>query len=515
MQLALETPRSRSVARSVTTSWPVARRAFPVGTSLVLLLLLIGAAALWDERHQAASALESFGAEQATLARNATALLSARLETIDARARALAAEGPLPSRDSDGLQVLTGETTVSDAAHIGRTVSLPGGARVTAVIPLASLVSALGPLEQPRDVRVLVHFSGRPGLVSTSGEQLRAPALETALATRAPWWQVEPLVASALGLPSRLAMAGSSLLDVGDARPWNVAVVSTAFHERDRAARGALRLVLGFSLAVALVSLVFALVRRARRQELELTRQLALAEAARLRDEKLVRADKLATLGVLGASMEREISAPLGLIVALSEQLLPQLAHQPGHHAVLTILEQAARLGQVTRTFMGLAHGGTEARALVKPAALARSAVDLVQHRFARSGVRLTLRADESLPQIACEPDLLEQALVNLLLNACEACERGGQVELLVSGDFSQVGFAVLDDGRAIDPADAEAGVEALRPDFGLAIARAIVKLHHGEFTINPHKSGLGTRAVIELDAALASTARVPALQGA
>ena len=45
---------------------------------------------------------------------------------------------------------------------------------------------------------------------------------------------------------------------------------------------------------------------------------------------------------------------------------------------------------------------------------------------------------------------MLEQALVNLLLNACDACERNGEVELVVRADRGKVAFVVTDDGRLL-----------------------------------------------------------------
>jgi signal transduction histidine kinase len=94
-----------------------------------------------------------------------------------------------------------------------------------------------------------------------------------------------------------------------------------------------------------------------------------------------------------------------------------------------------------------------------------------------------------------------------LLLNACEACEPGGHVELAARSDAEQVAFVVTDDGAGIS---SEAAARAKEPFFttkpqgigtglGLAIATEIVKSHRGELTIGPNPSGKGTRALIEI----------------
>jgi signal transduction histidine kinase len=110
------------------------------------------------------------------------------------------------------------------------------------------------------------------------------------------------------------------------------------------------------------------------------------------------------------------------------------------------------------------------------------------------------------MPLIQCDRDLLEHAIVNLLLNACEACGQGGRVEISARSDAEQVAFVVTDDGAGIS---VEAATRAAEPFFttkaqsagtglGLAIATEIVKSHRGDLTIGPNQ-GKGTRATIEL----------------
>ena len=360
-------------------------------------------------------------------------------------------------------------------------------------------------------VQVLLRVPGEVGFRATSGARVRSAPLEAALAGREAWARLERTEAAALGLPTRLAIAGLAAVELGDPAPWGVAVVATALRQRDRETRATWRLILSFTAATGLVLAFGGLAGSKQRKELELARHLALAEAGRARDEELVRADKLATLGALGTGIAHEVSTPLSVILALGEQLLPRLDTDPrAHRALEAILEQADRIGRVIRAFLGLARGGAPSLEHVTPGSVATAARDLVEHRFARARVKLVLRVDETLPAIACDPRLFEQALVNLLLNACDACQPGGQVELVVSGDRDRVGFIVLDDGAGIAPADARRVREPFfttKPEgqgsgLGLAIASEIVKHHHGELSLSPRATGPGTRAVIEVDVA-------------
>jgi signal transduction histidine kinase len=108
---------------------------------------------------------------------------------------------------------------------------------------------------------------------------------------------------------------------------------------------------------------------------------------------------------------------------------------------------------------------------------------------------------------VACDPRLFEQVLVNLLLNACDACEPGCQVELAVRADGEKLTFVVTDNGAGITK---EAASRATEPFFttkpqgqgtglGLAIANEIVKHHHGQLTLAPRDHARGTCATVEM----------------
>ncbi|MGE5182417.1 MAG: sensor histidine kinase, partial [Acidobacteriota bacterium] len=133
-------------------------------------------------------------------------------------------------------------------------------------------------------------------------------------------------------------------------------------------------------------------------------------------------------------------------------------------------------------------------------------AAELVAHRFARARVELAVAAGDELPAVRCEPLLFKHALVNLLLNACDASPAGATVHLDVRAEGGEVVFAVTDDGDGIAPADAARAIEPFfttKPagkgtGLGLAIAREIASSHRGSLAIAP-RDPRGTRAQISV----------------
>ena len=447
----------------------------PLLAWMVLAIAIVAALAYWDEQRESADALVDFAAEQATLATGVSVALRSSID------------GDRP--------VLVDE---------------------------ALLLTTLRAIEKPGAIRMLARRPAGAGLLATDGTLVRSAAIEDGFRTGAAWVRLARSEASELGLPARTAMAGLAPIEAGSLEHWGVAVVATARRERDRELHAQWRLVLGVVVASGLVLAFGGLALRKQRQELELARELAVAEIRQERDERLVRADKLATLGALATGVAHEVSTPLGVIVGRAEQLLPRVEHdEKAKRAVEVIAEQATRISRVVRGLLGLARGDSPAMEQTEPSALARSAIELVEHRFTQADVDLTTDVAPDLPRVTCEPRLFEQVLVNLLLNACDACEKGGKVILSIRAAADRVAFGVTDDGSGIT---SEAVARATEPFFttkpagegtglGLAIANEIVKHHHGTLTLAPRaphdgassrsRGGrLGTRACVEIPAA-------------
>ncbi len=441
--------------------------------SIVLVIVGLGAVAYWDDQREAAASLADFGQEQAVLARELAASMRATARRM-------------------GLDA-------------------------------AAMRDAVTPVEEPGVVVALQRGPAGGCLVRSSGEEACLPRLEAAIQAVPCAVEAVPLPAScslrlsreesaALGLPQRTAMAGLATFAGPDGARHGVAVVATAARERDRERRGSARIVLSFLVASGLVLAFGMLALRKQRRELDLASELAVADAVRARDERLVRADKLATMGALATGIAHEVATPLGVIVGRAEQLAPKVEGDArAARSVAAILEQAGRIDEIIRAFLKLARGGAPSMEHIDPRDLVEAAVDLVSHRFTECGVNVTTETQAVVPLVACDRRLVEQALVNLLLNACDACDPGGHVSVAASADDAGVALVVLDDGAGITE---EAAARATEPFFttkpegkgtglGLAIAREIVQHHRGKLEVRPRQGAPGTEARITLPPAL------------
>ena len=381
-----------------------------------------------------------------------------------------------------------------------------------ASLPPEKALAAARAIERPGALRVLLARSSVQGFLASDGANVRSLPLELAVKEGKGSFRLARADAADLGLPPRTAIAGLNSIKT-PSRDWTVVVVATAQAERDRELRARWRLVLGVLVASGLVLAFGGLAMRKQRTELELGHRLAMTTLQTERNERLVRADKLATMGALATGVAHEVSTPLGVILGRAEQLLPKQTDERSRRAVETIAAQTERISAVIRGFLALARGRQATLEHCDPSAIARAAVELVEHRFEKAGVQLTSDVAPDLPKVPCEARLFEQVLVNLLLNACDACDasdRTGQVTLSVRAESGRVAFVVTDDGVGINAETAERVTEPFfttKPEgkgtgLGLAIANEIVKHHCGSLTLRPRPDGPGTRACVELPAA-------------
>lgn len=421
---------------------------------------LVGGLAYWDAVRESRVALEDLAIEQANVARGIAAALA--LGTDEVR-----------------RSVLTGAPWAPPGPERSRTLKW-------------FLLAPAG-----------LHLEGSDGSVVSSEPVIEAArqGAETVRLSRPE--------ALALGLPARSGLVGLASVDRGPLAGWTIAVAATALRERDRERWAQKRLVLSVLAPSGLLLLLGGIALRNQRKELELQRELAVASAREEQSDRLSSANRAAALGTLALGVAHEVSTPLGVIAGRAEQLLPKLYDDPrGTAAVDAILEQTQRISQVIRGLLGLARGDRMSSDHLSAVAIAKRAVELVEHRFNAAGVRLATEVVGDAPTLVGDAPLLENALVNLLLNACDASAKGGGVRLVVGTRAGRVRFAVEDDGSGILPEHAQ---RVLEPFFttkangegtglGLAIANEIVKSHLGTISLTP-RFPRGTSAVVEIPA--------------
>jgi signal transduction histidine kinase len=178
----------------------------------------------------------------------------------------------------------------------------------------------------------------------------------------------------------------------------------------------------------------------------------------------------------------------------------PELADARSAMAVAT---------RLTRSLLEYARGGTPPPAPVDLAALARRTLELIG-RIIPTEVQLHLDIDEDLPRVRGVASELEQLILNLLLNACDAMPDGGHLWLgLRCSSSSSVMLEIADSGRGVSSelatgegaTSTSSKVDRHGDGLGLGIVRSVVERHGASLLIGPRPGG-GTRFLVRLSVA-------------
>jgi signal transduction histidine kinase len=198
------------------------------------------------------------------------------------------------------------------------------------------------------------------------------------------------------------------------------------------------------------------------RRDLRLTRleeDLAHLRELRRKDEQLLQAEKLATVGVLVSGLAHEIGTPLG-VVSMRLQLLRRRTAEDGEdRKTLDIaLRQLERVTGLIRQLLDFARSQPGPEQAVDLAWTVGTVQELLQPLAQRRSAALLVDLPAGLPRIAGLPDGVQQIVLNLAMNALQAIPDGGRVRVAAEVVESEVVLRVDDDGPGI-PEDRRAAV--------------------------------------------------------
>ncbi len=222
-------------------------------------------------------------------------------------------------------------------------------------------------------------------------------------------------------------------------------------------------------------------------------------------EEKLTRAEHLAEIGQLAASLAHEIKNPLagisGAIQIMRETLAIDDPHRP---ILLEVLGQISRLDAVVKDLLFYARP--------TPPRKERASIDDIVIRVLRllreepAMQRLHIEQNNNQGQAIAYVDSLqiEQLLLNLLLNAAHASADEDVIELTLGQTVDHVQLMVKDHGAGMSPETIKHAFEAFfttkakGTGLGLSICRRIVEAHGGRIKLES-EINVGTTVKIDL----------------
>jgi signal transduction histidine kinase len=230
-------------------------------------------------------------------------------------------------------------------------------------------------------------------------------------------------------------------------------------------------------------------------------------------ERQLIRAEKILTAGVISAGLAHEIGTPISVIRGRAEHLLEKLSSGPAGEDLAVIVRHADRISATISQVLDFSREQAIQVGRVAIASALERTRQLLDWKLTSKSVSLSILVPSHDLALSADADQLEQVLVNLIMNACDACAEGGQIRVSASSSGNaQVRLDVSDNGCGIP---AEYLNTVFDPFFttkkrgegtglGLTVAASIARNHGGSLTVTS-TLGQGTTFSLSWPAAQAA----------
>ncbi|MEW5976888.1 MAG: ATP-binding protein [Acidobacteriota bacterium] len=237
----------------------------------------------------------------------------------------------------------------------------------------------------------------------------------------------------------------------------------------------------------------------------EKTRQLEQAH------EHMVQVERIASVGRLAAIVAHEINNPLAGILTYSKLMLKKIQQnrltldgpESARQHLEVIASESARCGEIVKNLLQFSRHSKVDLKSHEVNELIRQSLRLVQHKLDLMSVECRPGLSADLPPLVCDGQLIQQALVALFINACEAMTSGQgllEVDSRYRSTEAMVEIRIRDNGSGMDRDTLK---HIFEPFFttksdgkgvglGLAVVYGIVSQHGGQIDVDS-KPGQGT----------------------
>lgn len=149
----------------------------------------------------------------------------------------------------------------------------------------------------------------------------------------------------------------------------------------------------------------------------------ALLLARDLTEEQLMKAEafraaQLASVGELAAGVAHEINNPINGIINYAQILIDSAPKQTDVTYLCCIIKEGKRIAGITRNLLEFSRKGEEKPELVSIPALFSHCIELIRHQYTIDGIVLSQNLTEALPLAYCNPQQIQQVVLNVFSNA-------------------------------------------------------------------------------------------------
>lgn len=237
----------------------------------------------------------------------------------------------------------------------------------------------------------------------------------------------------------------------------------------------------------------------------DLTERRRTEERLESLQSELIHVSRVSAMGTMASTIAHELNQPIAAIANYAESVRDMLAKpQPDdfplmREALDETAKEALRAGHIVRRLRDFVARGEVEKTIEALPALINEASVLGLMTAREKGVETRFDIDPYASPVFVDKVQIQQVLINLIRNACEAMSGSADRRLTVSSSADQPGFvrvSVADTGPGIAPAVADQLFTAFVTTknegmgLGLSICRTIVEANGGRIWVEPREGG-------------------------
>jgi len=219
----------------------------------------------------------------------------------------------------------------------------------------------------------------------------------------------------------------------------------------------------------------------------------------------LLQSEKLRSLGKMAAGVAHEINNPLTSILINTHLMLEKLEKRHEFYENLSLIaDETSRCTQIVKGLLEFARQNPPQKTHTNINELIERTTQLLENQASFQNVRIVKELDPDLPAIKLDRNKIQQVFWNLLLNACEAMPKGGQLTISdsLSADKKSIEVHFADSGVGIPKENVNKlfdpffTTKSSGTGLGLAVSYGIIQQHDGKIEV---KSEVGRGTVFTL----------------
>ncbi|OPL16937.1 MAG: hypothetical protein AVO38_07100 [delta proteobacterium ML8_D] len=206
--------------------------------------------------------------------------------------------------------------------------------------------------------------------------------------------------------------------------------------------------------------------------------------------QEMIQQKALAEVGHFALTVAHEVKNPLGIIKGALDILKKEdIDHEVKSTMIEYVDDEIRRLNRLIQDFLDFSRPRKPVFEKVELNSLMKELLQRLRLEWEEKGVYIDTDVSEEKCLSQADPDMLSQALLNVIKNACEACDGDGRVSVKSSISHYNWITQIADTGEGMDKETQEKALEpfyttkAQGTGLGLAYAARVIEIHGGEIS--------------------------------